>query len=185
MTKTTIEGDMISALYCCDEYMVDSAGYVLSKRGNKPLKPSINHSGYAVINLMIGGERIGMSVHSAVANTFMPGKYKEGLQVNHKDGDRLNNSVENLECVTPAENMRHSIDVLHHRMGGQNGQARAIKGIDKDGNIVAKYPSIMDCAREYALEEQNPRNIQNVSWKALRGYKKTYRGLYWEYDDET
>lgn len=51
-------------------------------------------------------------VHILVAKTFLRDTYKPGLQVNHKDGNRFNNHVENLEWVTASENELHSYKVL-------------------------------------------------------------------------
>ena len=51
-------------------------------------------------------------VHRLVAKAFLPDTYKPGLTVNHKDGNRFNNRVENLEWVTQAENEQHSYRVL-------------------------------------------------------------------------
>ena len=103
---------MRKPLYCCPEYIVDSDGYVLSKRFGTPLKHSINIHGYAVINISINGKPKGLTVHNAVAHTFLENDYQEGLQVNHKDGNKLNNKLDNLEWVTQTENMRHAVDVL-------------------------------------------------------------------------
>ena len=102
---------MRKPLYCCPEYIVDSDGYVLKKNGTSPLKYSINHNGYAMINIMINGKRKGLAVHTAIAKTFLDG-YQNNLQVNHKDGNKLNNHLDNLEWVTNTENMRHAVDVL-------------------------------------------------------------------------
>lgn len=61
---------MIRPLFCSSEYMVDDRGFILSKRG-KPLKPSINHSGYQIVNLMIDGKRVGLGVHTAVRGDIL------------------------------------------------------------------------------------------------------------------
>ena len=105
---------MRKPLYCCPEYIVDSDGYVLSKRFGTPLKHSINIHGYAVINISINGKPKGLTVHNAVAHTFLENDYQEGLQVNHKDGNKLNNSANNLEWVNNQENRTHAVkDFLH------------------------------------------------------------------------
>ena len=85
---------------------------MISKRGT-PLKPSTNHSGYQMINIMNNGKRVGLAVHTAVARAFCNG-YAPNLQVNHKDGNKSNNAANNLEWVTPLENT-HLIPKLSNK----------------------------------------------------------------------
>ena len=172
---------MRKPLYCCSEYIVDSDGYVLSKRNNKPLKPSINHKGYAIINIMINGKRKGLAVHTAVAKTFLD-NYQDELQVNHKDGNKLNNNLNNLEWVSGKENMRHAVDVLGKCINNNNANAKAIQGVDINGNVIYDYDSIAECAKYIASQtNQKYERIQNSIWRALKGYRKTYKGLKWIY----
>ena len=161
---------MRKPLYCCPEYIVDSDGYVLSKRFGTPLKYSINMHGYAMVNLMINGKRKGLAVHTAVARTFLNG-YQDGLQVNHKDGNKLNNNLDNLEWVTGSENMQHAVNVLGKCINNHNGNAKGVQAIDKDGNIVYDYDSIAECAKHIALEiNQDYRHIENFIWRVLKGF---------------
>lgn len=169
-------------LYCSDEYIVDSDGYVLSKRNNKPLKPSVNHKGYAIINIMVNGKRKGLAIHTAIARTFLSEQYKDGLQVNHKDGNKLNNNLNNLEWVSGKENMRHAVDVLGKCINNNNANAKAIQGVDINGNVIYDYDSIAECAKYIASQtNQKYERIQNSIWRALKGYRKTYKGLKWIY----
>ena len=173
---------MRKPLYCCPEYIVDSDGYVLSKRFGTPLKYSINPHGYAVINISINGKPKGLTVHNAIAHTFLENDYQEGLQVNHKDGNKLNNKLDNLEWVTNTENMRHAVDVLGKCINNNNANARAIQGIDINGNVIYDYDSIAECAKCIASQtNQKYERIQNSIWRALKGYRKTYKGLKWIY----
>ena len=161
---------MRKPLYCCPEYIVDSDGYVLSKRFGTPLKHSINSHGYAVINISINGKPKGLTVHNAVAHTFLSNDYEEGLQVNHKDGNKLNNKLDNLEWVTQTENMRHAVDVLGNCIN------------DKNGNVIYDYNSIAECAKDISRDKQiDYRYIQNSIWRVLKGYRKTYLKLKWVY----
>jgi len=74
----------------------------------KLLKPALDKDGYQVINLIEDGRRRTLKIHRIVLGSFI-GQCPEGMQVNHKDGDKTNNCLENLEYVTPSENMRHAL----------------------------------------------------------------------------
>ncbi len=176
---------MVKGLYCCSDYLVDDSGFVLSKRSGKPLKPSTNHHGYQIITIMVDGKRKSMAVHTAVAKTFLDG-YEDGMQVNHKDGNKTNNSIKNLEYVTAAENVRHSICVLgHDGMSKNNPNARAVRGYNKDsGELMYEFDCIADAGRCLGMgDSKKARRIQNSIWKAVNHIEKrhTYRGCRWEY----
>ena len=76
-------------------------------------KPKLNkHTGYLMVGLNGKGKSTNVTIHSMVAKAFIKnyegeGKGK-GLCTNHKDGNKLNNSIENLEVVTQGENLRHA-----------------------------------------------------------------------------
>lgn len=113
-----------------EEYEVDTNGIVYGKNG-KPLKYSLNYKGYCMINFYVNHKRTGFGIHTLVAKQFIPNNNINKNQVNHKDGNKTNNSVDNLEWVTSGENMRHSVDVLGNYTGAKNCNAKAIKGINK------------------------------------------------------
>ena len=71
------------------------------------LRP-INHTtGYLAVNLYLdNGKQSKRLIHILVAEAFIP-KYADGLEVNHKDGDKKNNRAENLEWCTHKENVHH------------------------------------------------------------------------------
>lgn len=76
-------------------------------RGKKrEYKGSTNQDGYLILCLSFGQEKASISIHRAVAQTFLG---TSGLQVNHKDGNKKNNVLSNLEYVTPLENIQHAI----------------------------------------------------------------------------
>ena len=88
-----------------------AAGGRGARRG-KPVKPQEHRTGYYYVHLWEHGRRTAVRVHRLVAEAFY-GPIADGLDVNHKDGDRGNNAPLNLEPVTPSENVRHAYDVLH------------------------------------------------------------------------
>lgn len=63
--------------------------------------------GYPAVNLQVGGVKRVEYVHRLVAEAFL-GPARDDAQVNHRDGDKLNNDPSNLEWVTPSENIDHS-----------------------------------------------------------------------------
>lgn len=76
----------------------------------KELKPHKMPSGYYELNL--GGRlyREKWFLHRIVAEVFMKDSYKDGYEINHKDGNKGNNNVDNLEWVTRSENMLHAFE---------------------------------------------------------------------------
>lgn len=100
------------------DYLVSDKGKVLSlKNKKKPreLKLFLSVNGYERVNLMKEGKTKQVFVHRLVANAFL-GEVKEGYSVNHKDGKKENNNLENLEIITHKQNISHSIHVLGNKI---------------------------------------------------------------------
>ena len=94
-----------------ESYQIDTNGVVYSKSG-KPLKPATNSGGYKYVSLFEEGVLRSYTVHRLVALQFIEGRNEMKNCVNHIDGNKLNNRVENLEWVTLAENVIHARDVI-------------------------------------------------------------------------
>lgn len=88
--------------------MVSNLGEVYSILSKKILKARIV-ARYAAINVYHIGKMSTKYIHRMVAETFLE-KFEASLEVNHKDGNRLNNSADNLEWITHAENLQHALD---------------------------------------------------------------------------
>lgn len=176
---------MVKPLFCCSDYLVDDRGFVLSKRDKKPMKPSTNHHGYQIINIMMNGKRKGLGVHTAVARAFCDG-FSPELQVNHKDGDKTNNRADNLEWVTAIENVRHSINELGFNNKEENNpNSKAVIGKDKNSfEIVYSFPTLISAGRYFSNgNEKRARYIRDIIYKVINGGygKKTYKNCVWEY----
>lgn len=74
------------------------------------LKPKRDKDGYLLVSLSIDGQISTEKVHRLVAEAFI-GPYPTGLQVNHRNGDKTDNRVNNLEYVTAKENNQHAFDL--------------------------------------------------------------------------
>lgn len=114
-------------------YYIHRDGRVYSKYTNKLLKPVKNI--YLYVN--IGNNK---AIHRLVAQHFIPNPENKP-HVNHKDGNKLNYHVDNLEWATRSENLQHAIDT------GLNSCTISIKQYTLDGQFVSEYKSISDACR--------------------------------------
>lgn len=95
-----------------NDYEITKDGKIINKRNGRFVKPQLNGKGY--LRVSIGGKL--QFVHRLVAEKYIPNpEHKE--QVNHKDGNKLNNSVDNLEWTTNAENRKHAVKTKLHLRG--------------------------------------------------------------------
>lgn len=88
-------------------YSVSNKGRVYSHKSKRCLKPFENEKGYLSIELWCDYKRKVVKVHRLVAETFLENPLLR-KEVNHKDGNKRNNVVENLEWCTRSENLLHA-----------------------------------------------------------------------------
>jgi len=89
-----------------ENYAITETGEVRNRKTNNRLKGSINHKGYRYISVYLAntGKSKNINVHKLVALTYIPNS--DNLpQINHIDGNRLNNNVDNLEWCTASYNV--------------------------------------------------------------------------------
>lgn len=165
-----------------EDYLISSVGCVLSyKRGDwRELHPYIGKNGYAYVNLRRDGETIRYNIHRLVAENFIPNPLNKPA-VNHIDGNKLNNSVENLEWATYRENSRHAIEHgLTHIPDpafAKEANRTPIVAIDPNTGWSKKYRSQRDAANELGI---TPPHINKV----LKGECPHAMGYIFEYIDE-
>lgn len=75
----------------------------------KNLKPWVNTRGYSYVTLNVHCKKTVFRLHRLVAEHFIGDSLPEETDVNHKDGNKQNNSASNLEWCTRSENMKHAI----------------------------------------------------------------------------
>jgi len=91
-------------------YVISSSGYVRNTKTGRILKPGKTGGGYFAVNLFNRGVREGsVKIHRLVAEYYLQ-KVEGKKCVNHKDGNKENNNVENLEWCTYSENTKHAYD---------------------------------------------------------------------------
>ena len=90
------------------DYLVSSDGNIYSMKSNKFISQFKNKGGYLNVHIYIKGREVKRGVHCMVAETFIPNPDNKP-QVNHKDGNKLNNNATNLEWCTQSENNTHAL----------------------------------------------------------------------------
>lgn len=103
------------------DYEISSWGRIRNKKG-EILTPYKNHKGYLKIGLRQDGADHKKRIHRLVAETFLPNP-NNLPEVNHKDGNKENNSFTNLEWVSGEQNRAHAKAMMNWKavLEGQNG----------------------------------------------------------------
>ena len=158
-------------------YIVSNAGEIKSvarnvarsKNGALPVKERTlaqftDRYGYRCVSLQKDKKRITRCVHRIVLESF---DYRCGLQVNHKDGNKFNNNLSNLEWVTPKENIEHA-----QKMGLRNHYVRGVVKIENGKET--HYSSVKD-----AIIANGTGTKQMAHW--LKG-NPTRKGVIFRYE---
>lgn len=116
-----IDGETWVILRRQPRYSVSSGGRVAES--GELLPTHLKSNGYIDTSLKIGNVWRHFSVHRLVAECFI-GPIPDGMQVNHIDGNKRNNAVNNLEILTPKANVAHAYRTGLKRMGERHPRAK-------------------------------------------------------------
>lgn len=90
-----------------DNYSISTNGQIRNDKTGRILKPVEQRTGYMQVTLSKKGEKKTYLIHRLVMETFVPNPDKENLvDINHKDYNKTNNSVDNLEWTTHKQNIQ-------------------------------------------------------------------------------
>ena len=154
-------------------YEVSNLGNIRNKTTLQILKGRLSKSGYYQVSIKINetGKFRNRYIHRLVAQYWIDNP-KNKREVNHKDGNKLNNNVENLEWVTSSENQKH-----RHSIGIKKTSQRRVGKFTVDGVLIKAFNSIKEAAD---LDNNGIRvSIDNV----LQGKRNTLKGYVWKYLD--
>jgi hypothetical protein len=152
-----------------DGYVIRKNGWKYFRKG-KILKPS-KHQGYFKGAVCVNKKMVSYKIHRLVAECFLD-KESEFLEVNHKNGIKTDNTVDNLEWVTRQENIQHCID---------NKLQTAFKG-EEVGNSKLKENEVLDIRKKFIPRVYSRAKLAkeyNVSQATIKDilHKRTWRHL--------
>ena len=146
----------------------------------KILSPSTDKYGYLRVILSKDGKAKNFQVHRLVYEAFC-GEIPDGLVVNHINEDKTDNRLENLNLLTPKENLTWGTCVerrakaLKKALKNNPKMSKPVVGMDEQGNVVITFPSTMEAQR-------NGYDSGHIS-RCCRGKRSTHNGLHWKYAD--
>lgn len=159
-------------------YKIDKSGNIYSNRIKKIMKNSKSNSGYFCIILKKNKKTYGTFIHRLLAINFIDNPLNLE-QVNHKDGNKLNNNLDNLEWVTRSENILHMYATglkeykpLHYKgkFGSEHNRSKSILCINNNTN----YGSISEASRELNIAVSSIHWAINKDTQTKKGYKFKY-----------
>ena len=141
-------------------YIITRDGKIYSKSYKKYLSTRIN-SGYEYVTLYNNSKKgKDLSVHYLVGKVYIPNPDNYPM-LNHKNFDKKDNRIENLEWISYSENMKHF---------GQKNGISVIK-LDKDDNVIQTYNTIKDASVHNNISSRTITNSCNGKQKTARGFK--------------
>lgn len=145
------------------EVRKDTTGYILSQSSQQD---------YKFVTLLIDGKQKRMRVHRLVAETFIDNPENKPY-VNHINGKKDDNNVENLEWATPSENTKHAVQAGLF----QNGRKRAVIQYNLNGERMMTFESASEAARQTG-------GSQSKITMCCKRQRETDNDYQWRYADD-
>lgn len=168
------------------QYFISNLGNIKSLKSSKYLKPQNDGSGYLFVMLSKNSIRKNYKIHRLVAEHFIenPNNYKV---VNHIDGNKLNNKVDNLEWCTHGENNQHAwkmnLNKNTHKQRAQaskwcrNNREKLQKGLDKKSmkvlcvNTGEVFNTVREASNKLGVSKNQIYRVISGDRNSVFGYK--------------
>lgn len=159
----------------------------------KVLKYNYDKQGYLLVHLCINGIRKCFKVHRLVAEAFIE-NVEQKQYVNHIDGNKKNNVMNNLEWVTPSENNIHAYKIglskptrpmlgrkkekhpSYGLRGKLNHKSKKVLQYDKNNNFIKEWECVAEVERTLNIKE----SVISLCCRGIK-YHKTAGGYIWKY----
>ena len=157
----------------------------------KILKNLINDMGYYTVNLRKDNQNNIKLIHRLIAENYISNKNNYPI-INHIDGNKLNNNIDNLEWCTYSHNIKEAFklglnkytykenfkhDYWKNKKGKEHSKSKSINQYDVEGNFIKEWESLTQASRELNI---NLIYISNV----CRGKQRVAGGYKWKFKEE-
>jgi hypothetical protein len=165
-------------------YKINRQGQIKRLKGyqaseDRLITPIDNGRGYLGVGLCKNGKKKRVYIHRLMAETFISNPDNK-KQVNHINGIKSDNRLENLEWATRSENQRHMYEILGYkgantgRFGSLSALSKKVIQMDLNGNVLNRFNAVMEAQRLTGINESNIRTC-------IYGKSKTAGGFKWAY----
>lgn len=154
-----------------DNYEIYADGRIWSYKRNKFLKPITIKGGYQRVYLYDNeGKRKMYLVHRLVYEAVTGEQIPYVLQVNHIDENKTNNNINNLNLMTPKENMNWGTGLERSAKAKTNGKCSKKVGAYRNGELVMTFPSTMEAQRS-GFHHSAVGKCCNGKWTHYKGFE--------------
>lgn len=152
-----------------ENYEVTTTGEVINTKTGRVLKPAKDSDGYLRVCLCKNCKPKVFLVHRLVAEAFIPNP-DNLLEINHRDEDKTNNTVENLEWCTHEYNNNYG--TRNEKVA--KAKSKTVLQLRKDGSLVRVWKSVMEVQRQLHYSSGNISQCCNGKLHTTHGYKWRY-----------
>ena len=153
-----------------ENYEVSNLGRVKNKKTGRILKPEKTRDGYMRVSLCKDGIQRHALLHRLVSLTFLPNS-QNLPQVNHKDEDKTNNCLDNLEWCDHKYNNNYG--TKNERQAEK--MSKPVLQFDLLGNFIKEWPSMMKVYEELGIHQGNISSCCSGNRKSAGGYLWKYK----------
>lgn len=165
-----------------DGYQFHDDGSIFSEKRNRFLKQRLRKDGYKDVWLSNNGVSKIFLSHRIICKAFF-GDFPISIDVNHKDGNRSNNALSNLELCSRSENCIHGyrvngrihVNSMQGKHGKNNPLSRPVIAKSIINGSILEYESLMDAVKDGF-------HSSNISL-CCNGKKTSYKGYTWSFKD--
>ena len=160
--------------YFFNNYDITKEGIIINKRTGKQSKGCINDKGYRMFNCKYKNKNLACCIHRLLAIKYIPNPNNYPI-INHIDGNKLNNSIDNLEWCSYSHNTKEAVRLGLMDYSNNTNVPKKVIQINKDTKEIIKiYNSIIEASKELKI------NRTGIT-KCCRGRLKTSGGYIWKY----